>query len=296
MKVVVYDVMIIYGQIKVYICGVCGSVESVESVESVGSVEGFADEPQPPHGFSEWGRLVPYTAPLNSMQMIPPANNMQESEYFNINNITDNGEDDKEEPPVPRACAAPSQNTADTVNSMLTDPLATGTQPKPCSTLDIHHFFKKHKGEHMVCVPCKNMKAWNPGQFPSDHMYMYSAVMSNTSLHFHIEKYYLEEFLAEAEHHAWVVQINSMRATFSIGYNYATLCEVLSHPNVSIHLLPLAPPPRPDDELPVFSGPRPPPLDAWREYFIILKRNMAVSNAEGRMKIPTHFSHSQPTG
>ncbi|KAI6100378.1 hypothetical protein EDD17DRAFT_1768156 [Pisolithus thermaeus] len=287
----------------------------------------------------------------------------QESEYFNINNITDNGEDDKEEPPVPRACAAPSQNTADTVNSMLTDPLATGTQPKPCSTLDIHHFFKKHKGEHMVCVPCKNMKAWNPGQFPSDHMYMYSAVMSNTSLHFHIEKYYLEEFLAEAEHHAWVVQINSMRATFSIGYNYATLCEVLSHPNVSIHLLPLAPPPRPDDELPVFSGPRPPPLgagllpfsisalhcylvrfimaddqslnviecpefcelilllhqdlrnsdiphhmklheliiDAWREYFIILKRNMAKAGflshlIVGQMKIPTHFSHSQPTG
>ncbi|KAI5988031.1 hypothetical protein EDD15DRAFT_2199204 [Pisolithus albus] len=39
--------------------------------------------------------------------------NMQESEYFNINDITDNGEDDDEEPLVPRACAAPSQHTAD---------------------------------------------------------------------------------------------------------------------------------------------------------------------------------------
>ncbi|KAI5982358.1 hypothetical protein EDD15DRAFT_2202947 [Pisolithus albus] len=81
--------------------------------------------------------------------------NMQESEYFNINDITDNGDNNDEEPPVPRACAAPSQNTVDTVNSTLTDPLATGTQPKPRSAPDIRHFFKKRKGEHTVCMPCK---------------------------------------------------------------------------------------------------------------------------------------------
>ncbi|KIK19075.1 hypothetical protein PISMIDRAFT_13963 [Pisolithus microcarpus 441] len=195
--------------------------------------------------------------------------NMQESEYFNINDITDDGEDDDEEPPVPRARVAPSQNTVDTVNSMLTDPLATGTQPKPWSALDIRHFFKKRKGEHTVCMPCENMKAQNPGQFPPDRVYTYSAATSNTSLRFHIEKYHLEEFLAEAECQGWVVQINSVRATFSIGYNYATLREVLSHPNISIHLLPPAPPPRPSDQLPVFSGPRPPPLGAGLPPFSI---------------------------
>ncbi|KAI6007019.1 hypothetical protein EDD15DRAFT_2358094 [Pisolithus albus] len=195
--------------------------------------------------------------------------NMQESEYFNINDITDNGEDDNEEPLVPRACAAPSQNTVDTVNSTLTDPLATGTQPKPRSALDICHFFKKHKGEHTVCMPCKNMKAQNPGQFPPDHMYTYSAATSNTSLHFHIEKYHLEEFLAEAECQGWVVQIDSVRAAFSIHYNYAMLWEVLSHPNISIHLLPPAPPPRPNDEPPAFISPCPPPLGAGLPPFSI---------------------------
>ncbi|KIK28686.1 hypothetical protein PISMIDRAFT_90311, partial [Pisolithus microcarpus 441] len=113
------------------------------------------------------------------------------------------------------------------------------------------------------------MKAQNPGQFPPDCVYTYSAATSNTSLHFHIKKYHLEEFLAEAECQGWVVQIDSVRVMFSVGYNYATLHKVLSHPNVSIHLLPPAPPPRPNDELPAFSSPCPPPLGAGLPPFSI---------------------------
>ncbi|KIK15960.1 hypothetical protein PISMIDRAFT_16112 [Pisolithus microcarpus 441] len=48
----------------------------------------------------------PPPAALRHPAVIPePGPAQHESEYFNINDITDDGEDDDEEPPVPRARA-----------------------------------------------------------------------------------------------------------------------------------------------------------------------------------------------
>ncbi|KAI6103768.1 hypothetical protein EDD16DRAFT_1519558 [Pisolithus croceorrhizus] len=191
---------------------------------------------------------------------LPPLvdSNMQESEYFNINDITDDGDDgDDEEPPVPRA------------------------HPKSCSTLDVLHFFKKHKGEPMVCKPSN-------GTTP------------DAMLHGQIEKYHLEEFLAETEHHVpndeppvfsgpCPPPLGAGLPPFSISALHHYLVRFIMADNQSLNII----------EFPEFCElilllhqdlrnsdiPHHTKLYALREYFTILKRDMVISNAEGKVSV-----------
>ncbi|KIK92379.1 hypothetical protein PAXRUDRAFT_147488 [Paxillus rubicundulus Ve08.2h10] len=68
------------------------------------------------------------------------------------------------------------------MNTTTTNPLTTEPQTKNHTSADIHHFFKKCKGQETICMHCMNMKEEDPDHFPLDRMYTYSQNTSNTSL------------------------------------------------------------------------------------------------------------------
>ncbi|KAF8835659.1 hypothetical protein BDN67DRAFT_1015355 [Paxillus ammoniavirescens] len=127
----------------------------------------------------------------------------------------------------------------------MTDPLSTEPQTKNHTSADVHHFFKKCKGQETVCTHCTKMKEEDPDHFPSDRI----SILMN-------------EYLTEADHNNWSIQIDAVKTPFSAGYTFTTLREALLKPGISIRALRAAPQPGPGDSPPELAGSPPFSLDA----------------------------------
>jgi hypothetical protein len=82
----------------------------------------------------------------------------QQLESFDIAGFSDEEEeeDTQEERPIPRARAPrhAAHSALNTMNTTTTDPLTTEPQTKNRTSADVHHFFKKCKGQETVCTHC----------------------------------------------------------------------------------------------------------------------------------------------
>ncbi|KAG6371769.1 hypothetical protein JVT61DRAFT_9123 [Boletus reticuloceps] len=167
-----------------------------------------------------------------------------DSEFIDINNISEEGSDDdvpdgtRAHPPahtMPAAWTTPNPVhagvgitplAATTTPNQASPNLATGRSSKPpLTSADIQHFFEKSKEADTICKVCQDQQTAN-GKL--DHGFMLSWNTSNYSLHAHIANWHLDEYLELAEKNNWSVQVDPVRKAFSTkGYTFRTLRDAI---------------------------------------------------------------------
>ncbi|KIM64071.1 hypothetical protein SCLCIDRAFT_115857 [Scleroderma citrinum Foug A] len=160
-------------------------------------------------------------------------------EHFDIHDHSDVNEEDyasSSERSIPRVCTQHGQSS-NTANPTTPDPLVLDNLRTNGCANDIQYFFEK-MSEASTCKLCLTLRNADPQKFPSQRTYQYKALMSNTSLHVHIDNFHLLEYLRQIEQQGWPIYVNSVRMALSVGYTVTTLLETLQQPGISIRKLP----------------------------------------------------------